>query len=80
MAGHLRKRFWVELALATGSGVLLVLTLLWHDWIERVSPLKLDGGDGSLEWGLAVGCLLVTASAAYFARGEWGRARDLVTP
>ena len=79
MTKYLRSRFWVESALAIASALLLLLTLVWRDWIERVSPFEPDGGDGSMEWALVAVCLLATVSMSFLARGEWLRARRLVT-
>ncbi len=71
----LRSRFWLEATLAAASGALLVLTLVWHDWIELVLRVDPDHGDGSLEL-LAVLALLLAASAASaLARRDWRRTR-----
>ncbi|MFQ5668773.1 MAG: ABC transporter permease [Candidatus Binatia bacterium] len=75
MHRDLRKRFWVECVLACLSGGLVVLTLLWHNWIEGLLGVEPDGGDGSLEWALVVLLLGVTAAFSALARTEWRRAR-----
>jgi len=71
----LRGRFWVELSLGVMSGAAFVLTILWHDWIERVSPLDPDRGDGSLEYMLLAGLLTITITTALLARREWAQTR-----
>lgn len=53
--------------------ILAVLVCLgfWHDWIELAIGIKLDGGNGLLEWlisALAMACV-ITGSA--LARRQW---------
>ncbi len=74
MSERLRVRFWVETVLALVSGFLFLLTLFWHDWIERVFGVDPDEHSGSLEWGIVVVCLTVTIITAVLARQEWRRA------
>jgi hypothetical protein len=67
-----RTRFWVETALATPTGALSVLTLVWRDWIE-VLGVDPDHHDGTVEW-LIVGALMaLSAGFAVSARLEWRR-------
>src|SRR6266540_4097970 len=47
-----RTRFWTETALAAFTAVLCLLTLVWPAWIEAVSGVDPDGGNGALEWAL----------------------------
>jgi hypothetical protein len=58
--------FWLKVGLATMSGVLFIVTLVWRDWIELVFHVDPDGGNGLLEWvivaalfaaGIGFGCL-----------------------
>jgi hypothetical protein len=71
---HLRARFWVEAFLASVSGVFLILTLLWKDWIEIVFGVDPDHHNGSVEW-LIVAVSLATSMAFFvLARLEWRRA------
>jgi hypothetical protein len=70
---HLRTRFWIECALANLSGALVVLTLLWKDWIELAFGVDPDAGSGLLEWtivGLTLGLTLIFVT---LARIEWRR-------
>ena len=70
---QLRRRFWVEVALAVASGIFFVLTLFWKDWIEIVFGVDPDQHSGSLEW-LIVGLLLAaTLATTGLARREWQR-------
>jgi hypothetical protein len=75
MPDMLRTRFWFESALALASAALLALTAAWPDWIERIVGVEPDGGDGSLEWGLALALVLLTIAASSVAGLEWRRAR-----
>jgi hypothetical protein len=76
--GRLRRRYWVELALASVATVLFVLTLLWHDWIEAFG-VEPDGGDGSLEWIIVAVFAVVALVSAALARAERRRWRSAQT-
>ncbi|HXX77138.1 MAG TPA: hypothetical protein VEI53_01490 [Ktedonobacteraceae bacterium] len=54
----MRLRFWFETGLAIATGILFVITLAWHNWIEIIFNVDPDQGSGVLEW-LIVGFLLV---------------------
>ncbi len=68
-----RARLYVELGLAALSGVALVLTLLWDEWIEAVFGVEPDGGDGSAEWMVFLVLALVLLVSATLARVELRR-------
>jgi hypothetical protein len=71
----LRRRFWLEGALAVLSGVLLVLTLVTREWIELIFGVDPDHGSGALE-AAVVGALLATTAVLFVvARREYLRAR-----
>ena len=72
-----RARFWFELALASFSGFLTVLTLFWRDWIEALLMFDPDHGDGSVEWMIVAGLFLVCVLVSLAARAEWRRPRPL---
>ncbi|MGE5764792.1 MAG: hypothetical protein ACM3ZF_13235 [Mycobacterium leprae] len=74
MASKLRRRFWIESALAGLSAVLFALTMVSPTWIELVFGADLDGGDGSLEWTIVAALAIVTAVFTLLARVEWRRA------
>ena len=75
MPPGLRIRFWLEVILGSISGILAVVTLFWHDWIEAIFGVDPDKGNGSAEWLVVVALLVVTATLAIGARIEWRRAR-----
>ncbi|TJZ59167.1 ABC transporter permease [Streptomyces piniterrae] len=68
-----RTRFWVEIALGTLSGLLFLVTLIWHDWIELIFGVEPDAGSGALEWLIVAVTALVTVLCALGARMEWRR-------
>jgi hypothetical protein len=68
---HPRARFWVEAGMASLTGSLAVLTLVWRDWIEGVFGFDPDHHNGSFEWGLVAVCLVATVALASLARREW---------
>ncbi len=69
----LQTRFKVEAGLAIASGVLFVLTLITREWVELIFRVDPDGGSGALEWGIAVGLLVLTAVFALLARADHKR-------
>ncbi len=74
MSRKVRGAFWVELLAATASGIFFLLEIFSRDWIERLFGIDPDAGNGSLEWVLAFGSLLVTVTLVVLARREWSRA------
>ncbi len=74
MTHQLRQRFWIEVALAVLSAGLLVLTLLWKDWIELTFGIDPDAGSGAVEWAFVAGTLALTIAFSLLARVEWRRA------
>jgi hypothetical protein len=78
MTKALRGRFWFETGLAIVTGILFVITLVWHDWIEIIFNVDPDQGSGLLEW-LVVGALLVVTIALFvLARYEWRKAQTAI--
>jgi hypothetical protein len=69
-----RRRFWVESALAAVSVFLVLLTLVWKDWIEEIFGVDPDHGNGSLEWLIAVAFAAVAIAFSAGARRERRRA------
>jgi undecaprenyl pyrophosphate phosphatase UppP len=75
MPSGLRYRFWLESAFATVTGVLAVVTIFWHDWIEAVFGVDPDKGNGSAEWLVVLILLVMTVALVVGARLEWRRAQ-----
>ena len=78
MKSTVRARFWLEAGLASLCGFLAVLTLFWRDWIEALTGFDPDHHNGSFEWAIVVGLLLVSVLVGIVARGEWRRPRAAV--
>jgi hypothetical protein len=70
---HYRTRFWVEMLLGTLTAMLFLVTLVWRDWIEILTGLDPDEGNGTVE--IAVVAILLAMSIVAFAaaRLEWRR-------
>jgi DMSO/TMAO reductase YedYZ heme-binding membrane subunit len=71
MKRHVKPTFWVECALASFSVFLVVLTAVWHDWIEGIFGFDPDHHNGSFEWELVVVCCALAVLFATLARREW---------
>ena len=69
-----RLRFWLEIGLGALSALLLALTLVTPDWIERLFDVEPDGGDGSAEWGWAIALSAATLILFIDAGRIWWRA------
>ena len=68
-----RRRFWLQTALAAATFVLLIVTLISSEWIEEVFGLDPDNGSGALEWVIVAVLALATIACALAARREWRR-------
>ena len=73
MTAKLRTRFWVKAALGCVSAFLLVLTLVWRDWIAVVLGVDPDNHSGSLEWTIVSALLVAALVLGFLARAEWRR-------
>jgi len=71
---NLGPRFWTESVLASVTGFLTILTLVWRDWVEGVFGFDPDHHNGSFEWELVGVCALATVIFSLLARREWRRA------
>jgi hypothetical protein len=74
MLADLRNRFWVEVALGSLTAALVLVTLVWPQWIEMIFGVEPDGGNGSLEWAVVGALSLTTICFLLLARAEWRRA------
>jgi hypothetical protein len=75
MPRSLRRRFWIETSLAAATGVLAIVTVLWHDWIEAIFGVNPDNGSGSAEWRTVTVLVIISVATAIGARLEWRHAR-----
>jgi hypothetical protein len=79
MKNALRRRFWLETAIASVTCILCVITLIQRDWIELVFGIDPDNHNGALEW-LIIGTLLAaTIALSALASYEWRRARAAIS-
>jgi hypothetical protein len=66
-----RRRFWLELALGILSSALFMLTLVWRDWIEKLTGLDPDSGSGSVEWAIVAMLFALAVWLIVLAGREW---------
>lgn len=74
---RLRTRFRLEMIAAVLTGVLAVLTAVVPAWIEAVTGLDPDGGDGALELLLVGAFAAVCVASAVLARRDARRLRTV---
>lgn len=66
-----RFRVRLETAIAAVAGILGILTIFWHDWIEALTGWDPDHHNGSFEWIIIVGLLVVAVVVGAMARRDW---------
>jgi hypothetical protein len=79
MNKDIRTRFWIEVALASLTAGLFVVTLVWGGWIELVFGVEPDGGDGSLEHVIVAVLAVATVVFVWLAHYEWRRVQERET-
>lgn len=79
MRNALRRRFWLETAMAIVTSILFVITLVQRDWIEIVFGVDPDNRNGTLEWLIVGALLVVTITLFTLASYEWRRARAAIS-
>ncbi len=72
-----RTRLWLELALASTSGLLAVLSMFWLDWLEALTGFDPDEHSGSVEWAVVVLLAFACVAVSLVARAEWRGTRSL---
>ncbi|WP_030264758.1 hypothetical protein [Streptomyces sp. NRRL B-24484] len=77
MTRNVRLRGRIEALLAAVSGIVLVVTLAWPDWIESVFGVDPDEHSGALEWLIVAVAVCATVGFSLLARAEWRRPRTL---
>lgn len=68
---RLKVRARLEMAVALAAGILGLVTVFWHDWIEMLTGLDPDQHSGSVEWLLVAGLLVVAVAMGLMARRDW---------
>jgi len=66
-----KVRAQLETAVALFAGILGILTIFWHDWIEALTGWDPDQHNGTVEWIVVVGLLVVSAAIGLAARRHW---------
>jgi hypothetical protein len=66
-----KVRVRLEAGVALCAGILGVLTIFWHDWIEALSGWDPDHHNGIVEWIVVVGLLAVGVTMGLAARRHW---------
>ena len=66
-----KVRTQLETAVALLAGILGILTIFWHDWIEALTGQDPDHHNGSVEWLVVAGLLAVAVTAGLTARRRW---------
>jgi hypothetical protein len=59
------------MAVALCAGILGILTIFWHDWIEALTGWDPDNHSGSVEWAVVVGLLVIAVALGLAARHHW---------
>lgn len=66
-----KVRAQLETAVALFAGILGILTIFWHDWIEALRGWDPDNHNGTVEWIVVAGLLAVSAAIGLVARRHW---------
>ena len=68
---RLKVRVRLEMAVALAAGILGLVTIFWHDWIEALTGWDPDQHNGTVEWILVVVLLGVAIAMGLVARRHW---------
>jgi hypothetical protein len=72
---NVRRRFWIKASLSASSFVLLMVTIVWHDWIEIVFRADPDQHSGLVEWLIVAVLALAAITLAVLARIDFRQLR-----
>jgi hypothetical protein len=59
------------MTVALCAGILGILTIFWHDWIEALTGWDPDHHNGGLEWIVVAGLLVIAVALGLAARHHW---------
>ena len=65
------RRLAIEAGACAFSGLVLILTFAWPEWIELLFGFDPDASSGALEWGIAMAAGAATATFLLLARRDW---------
>jgi hypothetical protein len=68
---RLKVRVRLEMAVALAAGILGLVTIFWHDWIEALTGWDPDQHNGTVEWILVVVLLAIAIAMGLVARRHW---------
>jgi hypothetical protein len=80
MVKRLRLRFTLEAVFGAAAGALGLLTIFWRDWIEAIFGFDPDQHNGSFEWLIVIGLLVVAVVLGGLARADWRRIVVMTAP
>jgi hypothetical protein len=66
-----KVRAQLEAAVALCAGILGILTIFWHDWIEALTGWDPDHHNGTVEWIIVIALLAVSVAMGLAARRHW---------
>jgi hypothetical protein len=66
-----KGRVRLESAIALCAGVIGVITIFWHDWIEALTGWDPDHHNGAFEWLIVAVLLAVAVIMGFMARRHW---------
>lgn len=73
MSDKTTRSFWIQVSLASLTGTLLIVTLVFREWIEVILRITPDRESGALEWVVVALLFFATVVFTFFARYEWVR-------
>jgi hypothetical protein len=69
--GSSSVRVQLESIVALCAGILGILTIFWHDWIEALTGWDPDQHNGTVEWIVVAGLLAIAVTMGLTARRNW---------
>jgi hypothetical protein len=66
-----KLRLSIEIFVALAAFIFLAAALVSPEWIEKTLGVSPDNGDGSIEWGTALGAAAVFLAMSWLARRDW---------